>query len=366
MRSTAVRKPRSRRPARGRQTRRAGLRASSAEPEQAGVINQEQSQVDRSNVPTSQSRISWPDTLAALEKEPLDSQIRRHKEWKRNGSTHEDYCRVCWKSDRLEPCMTCRLALHSECMPAGWLRDSENQLFCVACVRRGWHTDPPALTPPASPRLAEVHCGPATGVPAVELDSISLSNPQSHAAPLHGHPLASSTHEWSNNSRQDIPATDPVREASSNNDDIDVSGNTQPGVSQPPRRQRKSRYMSLPSEIDASLNVLYRELESSAALRLEIESLRNENARCVQTIQIRDLSLMALRRELEHRRFSEQELERLQANAAQLENANKELQELRAKNESLEAELQISRESAKEAKAMVDDWKAKLAVLIGN
>ncbi|KNG88815.1 hypothetical protein ANOM_002481 [Aspergillus nomiae NRRL 13137] len=328
---------------------------------QTGVINQEQSQDDSSNVPIGQSRISWPDTLAALEKESLDSQIHRHKEWKRNGSIHEDYCRVCWKSHRLEPCMTCRLALHSECMPAGWLRNAENQLFCAVCVRRGWHVAPPTLTAPASPRLAEGHGGPAAGVPAIELDSISVATPCSHAAPLHGQPQASSTHEQSISDRQDIPATAPVQEASPNNKDIGVNGNTQPGVSRPPR-QRKSRYISLRSEVDTAFNVLYREVEASEALRLENENLRNENARCIQTIQIRDLSLMAMRRELEHRRFSDQDLERLQASAAQLEHANRELQELRAKNESLEAELQVSRESAKE----VQDWKAKFVALMNT
>ncbi|KAE8160331.1 hypothetical protein BDV40DRAFT_302382 [Aspergillus tamarii] len=182
----------------------------------------------------------------------------------------------------------------------------------------------------------------------------------------HRQPQASSTHEQTINDRQAIPATNPAREISPDNDETNENGRTQSGVSQPPRRQRKSRYMSLPSEVDASLNVLYRELEANASLRLEIENLREENTRCMQTIQMRDLSPMALRRELEHRRLSEQELERLQANAAQLEIANKEIQELRAKTESLEAELQISRESAKEAKALVDDWKAKLSLLINN
>ena len=182
----------------------------------------------------------------------------------------------------------------------------------------------------------------------------------------HRQPQASSTHEQTINDRQAIPATNPAREISPDNDETNENGRTQSGVSQPPRRQRKSRYMSLPSEVDASLNVLYRELEANASLRLEIENLREENTRCMQTIQMRDLSPMALRRELEHRRLSEQELERLQANAAQLAIANKEIQELRAKTESLEAELQISRESAKEAKALVDDWKAKLSLLINN
>ncbi|KAE8360878.1 hypothetical protein BDV27DRAFT_167384 [Aspergillus caelatus] len=369
MRSTAVRKTRSKRPARGAQNRRGGLRPARGI-EETGIINQvgsqEQRQVDISSIFDSQSRVSWSDTLAALEKESLASQIRRHKEWKRNGSIHEDYCRVCLKSDSLEPCLTCRLAFHGDCMPAGWLRNPQNELFCVICVRRGWHIIPPALTPPASPRLTEAHGAPATGTPAIEVDSVSLSNPHSHATPLHRQPQASSTHEQSINDREAIPATNPAREASPDNDEMNENMYTQSGVSQPPRRQRKSRYMSLPSEVDASLNVLYRELESNASLRLEIENLREENTRCMQTIQMRDLNLMALRRELERRRFSEQELERLQANAAQLENANKEIQELRAKNESLEAELQISRESAKEAKALVDDWKSKLSLLINN
>ena len=137
-------------------------------------------------------------------------------------------------------------------------------------------------------------------------------------------------------------------------------------TSQRPRRQRKSRYTNLPTEVDTALSVLYRELESNESLRREVEELRSENTKSNQSIRIRDLSIIALRRELDYRRSSYQEMETLRATATQLENAKKEIQELRARNEALSAELQTSRDETAEAQALVRDWKAKLSQLIGN
>lgn len=202
----------------------------------------------------------------------------------------------------------------------------------------------------------------------MQLDTVTLlSSPNLHVpTPAHGQPRASSVLQRHSNDTQSIPALELTQATSPDNDVMNESSNTHLEVSQPTRRHRKSRYMSLPSEVDASLNVLYRELESTASLRLEAEKLRSENLRLLQTIKIRDLSLISLRRELEHQQFSNEEFETLRKAAAQLENSSKELQEYRAKTEELEVALQNSRAEATESKALLSEWKTKLSQLIDN
>ncbi|CAK41080.1 hypothetical protein M747DRAFT_279363 [Aspergillus niger ATCC 13496] len=314
---------------------------------------------------------SWSDTLAAVEKQSLGTQIHEYKEWRQNGSAHEGYCRICQAAGgRLEPCSTCRLAFHADCIPAGFLRDSRDSLFCPICVRRGWHTTPPPLTPPGSPPPAEQEDSASAAAPAMSvLDSGTnpSSNTLSHIS-TSGRPSGvSAVQQARTGDRQDISAGDstvpkPLYNLLGNDDEAtdDI------GTPQRPRRQRKSRYTNLPTEVDTALSVLYRELESNESLRREVEELRSENTKYNQTIRIRDLSIIALRRELDYRRSSEQEMETLRATATQLENAKKEIQELRARNEALNAELQTSRHETTEAQALVQDWKAKLSQLIGN
>ncbi|RAK96662.1 PHD finger protein [Aspergillus ibericus CBS 121593] len=362
MRSQGVRKTRSRRPTRGRQNTRLEQAVASNR-----IGNQEPGQPATPPPSALQPRKSWADTLAALEIESLAYQTQRYREWRRTGSHHEDYCRVCFKPDSLEPCLTCRLAFHNECMPAGWLRTSQDQLFCVICVRRGWHTDPPALTPPVSPRIAEASDGLAAATSATALNASARPSPHLDTILPDRQSENSSIHGQRSSDQQALQALAPspgipLEHNSTNENDTTPLESSQTSA----RRPRKSRYMSLPSDVDASLNVLYRELESNSTLRLEIEELRRENARHLQTIKIRDLSLMALRRDLESSRCLDQEYEKLRENAVQLENAKKELEELRARNGALEAELQIAREAGAEARALVDDWKGKLSQLLNN
>ena len=104
--------------------------------------------------------------------------------------------------------------------------------------------------------------------------------------------------------------------------------------------------------MDLSLATIYRELESVASLRTEVEDLRNESAQQNQTIRIHEQNQIVMRRELEA----------LRANATNSESVNKELSELRKRNASLEAELQVSREQTAAAKEL----KERLAQLLNN
>lgn len=394
----AVRKTRTGRLARAAEDERHSVRSSLVKssrtnPTRTGRQGVTQQSLNQPDEPLLPRLMSWSDTLAAVEEQSLETQVQRYKEWKRecipfrllspgvppcahlrptgNGSAHEDYCRVCQAhGGRLEPCSTCRLAFHADCIPTGWLRDSQDSLFCPICVRRGWHTTPPTLSPPASPPPEERNdptsaAAPTTSAPHPDTNSSSNTHPHSSAS---DGPLGvSSIQQAPTGDRHDVPASGPTAPKRLyellGNDDEATEDNV---TSQRPRRQRKSRYTNLPTEVDTALSVLYRELESNESLRREVEELRSENTKSNQTIRIRDLSIIALRRELDYRRSSDQEIETLRATATQLENAKKEIQKLRARNEALSAELQTSRNDTAEAQALVRDWKAKLSQLIGN
>lgn len=136
--------------------------------------------------------------------------------------------------------------------------------------------------------------------------------------------------------------------------DVDASLAVQTGTDspQPAQRQRKSRYSSLSSDVDASLGVLYRELESIASLRAQIEELRTQNTQYAQTIKIHEQAQVALRRDLG----------KLRENVANSESTTKEISDLRERNAALEAELLASKEQTAAAKEL----KERLAQLLNT
>lgn len=145
------------------------------------------------------------------------------------------------------------------------------------------------------------------------------------------------------------------------------NSNSERNIESPrPKRQRKSRFATLSSEVDASLAVLYRELESVASLKAQIEDLQSQNSQYVQIIQIRDINMAALRRDLDNRKAENEELVRLRANTSQNGSLKKELEDLQSRITQLETDLQVSREQTAAAQELVNDWKGKLSQLIGT
>lgn len=154
--------------------------------------------------------------------------------------------------------------------------------------------------------------------------------------------------------------------AGSSNNDAPGENNDRNTASPRPRRQRKSRFATLSSEVDASLAVLYRELESVASLKAQIEDLQIQNTQYLQTIKIRDNNIAVLRRDLDNRKAENEELVRLRANTSQHDTLRKEMEDLKSRNAQLEADLQVSREQTAAAQELVNDWKGKLSQLIGT
>ncbi|KAJ5681890.1 uncharacterized protein N7477_001830 [Penicillium maclennaniae] len=151
----------------------------------------------------------------------------------------------------------------------------------------------------------------------------------------------------------------------SNNDAPSENGDRNT-ASPRPKRQRKSRFATLSSEVDASLAVLYRELESVASLKAQIEDLQIQNTQFLQIIKIRDNNMAVLRRDLDSRKAENEELLKLRANTSQHDTLKREMEDLKTRNAQLEADLQVSREQTAAAQELVNDWKGKLSQLIGN
>lgn len=137
-----------------------------------------------------------------------------------------------------------------------------------------------------------------------------------------------------------------------------------PALSSAPRRHRKSRFSTLGEDVDASLAVLYRQLESIPILKKQIQELQMKNAEYLQMVKIRDQNMISLRSQIDIQYLSSQEIEKLRKSSAELEKANAELKDLREKYAALESELQVSREQATNATEMMNEWKGKLAQLL--
>ena len=276
-------------------------------------------------------------------------------------------------------------------MPNGWIRDSNYHWFCPICVENRWHISPPTCTPPSSPEQtpAWVHTSIEPRVtaqadssgraqipsPSHVVQSISREVSQERAplpaeqlrgqgSSLHASELLSHPPQTQRNSKapcQDVPGEDRMMVLSAPNNE---TSHEPPALSSAPRRHRKSRFSTLGEDVDASLAVLYRQLESIPILKKQIQELQMKNAEYLQMVKIRDQNMISLRSQIDIQYLSSQEIEKLRKSSAELEKANAELKDLREKYAALESELQVSREQATNATEMMNEWKGKLAQLL--
>ncbi|UKZ96255.1 uncharacterized protein TrAFT101_011056 [Trichoderma asperellum] len=62
--------------------------------------------------------------------------------WKKSGSPHNPLCYTCRKpGNMLLDCGACCRSYHQTCLPKQ--SEQRKEFYCDACVRRGWHTQPP-------------------------------------------------------------------------------------------------------------------------------------------------------------------------------------------------------------------------------
>ncbi|KAL3493950.1 hypothetical protein BJX62DRAFT_199378 [Aspergillus germanicus] len=317
--------------------------------------------------------MSWPDTKVKVTSEPMSVQIQRYKDWKRNGSNHETTCRVCSRGGTLDPCHTCRLAFHTDCVSLSRhvAPDGSTSAYCSICVERGWHRSPPALTPPASPipRAIDQPDVETPAKPALPTSSRSMSIP-SLVAPTFkdssGQPLPQFMQQRLQETIDDVRFIEAVN--ASRKRQLETAAHadsSEPSTDTPTtKRQRKSRFATLSNEVEGALSVLYRELESVTSLKLQIEELQSQKRQDAQLIKLRDNDIAIMRRDLEQRRSAVLELAQLRASMSHSGDLKREVEELRARNAVLEKELEESRKETAAAQDLVITWKGKLSQLL--
>lgn len=129
---------------------------------------------------------------------------------------------------------------------------------------------------------------------------------------------------------------------------------------------RKSRFTTLSSEVDSALWVLYRELESATSLRQRIVELEAEVVKLRQDVSIRDNQIILSQRTAQASSpVSQAELEQLRTKAAKWDASGHELEQLRGKNDALEQSLRDARAECASKDEALNEWKGRLASLIG-
>ncbi|KAL3444594.1 hypothetical protein BJX65DRAFT_283204 [Aspergillus insuetus] len=316
--------------------------------------------------------MSWSDTKVKVTSEPMSVQIQRYKDWRRHGSNHETTCRVCSRGGTLEPCHTCRLAFHTDCISLSRhvAPDGSVSSYCSICVERGWHRSPPALTPPASPVLRSIDQPnvETPAEPALATSSRSMSIPSLVAPPFtdsSGQPLPQFMQQPFKETIEDVRFIDAVKVSRKRQFESATHADSEPSTDTPTqKRQRKSRFATLSNEVEGALSVLYRELESVTSLKLQIEELQSQKRQDAQLIKLRDNDIAIMRRDLEQRRSAVLELAQLRASMSHSGDLKREVEELRARNAVLEKELSESRKETAAAQDLVLTWKGKLSQLL--
>ncbi|GAM37683.1 hypothetical protein TCE0_024f07801 [Talaromyces pinophilus] len=350
--------------------------------------------------------------FAAYARIPMDTQIKRYREWRRFGSVHDDFCMLCRKSGpkALVPCNTCSKCFHDECTPPGSLYNERRQWFCAVCVNRNWHEQPPTLTPPASPSPEPATAAidrrssennqvpnnrhmpdqqgnvPPTGNSQALSILAEISRSMSRGETRHPPNTTSQPHRFSDVSSPYSPNPSSITLPS-------IS--TRPGLAHefglpPPApspsahggssildsHARKSKFATLSSEVDSALWVLYRELESVTSLRQRISELESEIVKLRQDVSIRDNQLILSRRSMSSAQnssnsgmpggISQAEVDRLRVQAAKVDEVTRQAESMRAKNEALEKELKDAKAESAAKDKTLNEWKGRLVSLIGN
>ncbi|KAK1731309.1 uncharacterized protein BDZ83DRAFT_598727 [Colletotrichum acutatum] len=332
---------------------------------------------------------------------PIPAALERYKAWKEAGAQHDEFCFICRQTKGLTYCITCKRSYHDSCRPEESTHsviEGNSCFFCEVCVHRNWHKDPPFLMPEMRPSAASlssaaVEVAEATGATPSTKDTgrQDLSNsPQvhqnqetnriteaskdtpstaarrtrtakaSHSAAreeIAAAPSSSTTH--TENTPLPPPATTTAAAATSRGEPPRSSSSTQRAPA-----ARKSRYTTLPTDVDAALRLLYAELETAHELRHKVGDVEGQVAQMQRELHLRNSELALARRAADVGRVSASEMEQLRAQAALGQKAVEEADGLRAENRTLRAELAVSRERLVDSERALEEWKRKLSALM--
>ncbi|KAJ3528579.1 hypothetical protein NM208_g10138 [Fusarium decemcellulare] len=238
--------------------------------------------------------------------------------------------------------------------------------------------EPPSLTPPASPVLPPLE--QASGGP--ETPSIGLAERQSMAPPTANMFRSSQGNITLEGTPQELQspinrAFGPPVSAGPRTGDGDQTIMAMPSASSEAERpnrarqpraapKRKSRFSTLPADIDSALRVLYGELETATELRQQVTRLETETVQLRQELDLRKKELALAQKAAEMARSSQAEITRLRSEVSERQAAVDEIVILRAEKQELEVELQNSRDQVNKMTQTLQDWRRSLTGLIGD
>lgn len=317
---------------------------------------------------------------------------------KEAGAQHDEFCFICRRTNGLTYCITCKRSYHESCRPEESTFaaiEGNDCFFCEVCVHRNWHKNPPFLMPEMRPlpasslSSAPAEAAEVTGAtPSTEetaRQDLSNSHQVRQEQETNGTTEAprstprtaarrTRTTKASHSAAREETATGPP--SSTTRTEInplpppattiasrDEPARTSSSTARAPAA-RKSRYTTLPTDVDAALRLLYAELETAHELRHKVGDVESQVAQMQRELQLRNSELAVARRAADVGRVSASEMEQLRAQAALGETAVEEAAGLRAENRSLRAELEVSREKLVESERALEEWKRKLSALM--
>ncbi|KAL7919611.1 hypothetical protein ACQKWADRAFT_322902 [Trichoderma austrokoningii] len=262
--------------------------------------------------------------------EPISEAEKRYRAWRKNGSPRHGSCFVCGKAGDLSDCYTCPRSYHQHCLdqPMEYFMH-DDVFYCKVCQKRQWHQHLPPLSPPPSPppekqRVALPSHRPNTQPnnetslpspsPAPASISPALTPTPAHAhAHAHAHAAAPAPPSATQNSQAAAPTsftwlsqnqfTAPVarsgtvsspRASTPLSGVINMSGVGRGMVAGP--RGPRSRFSTLPAEVDDAVSLLLRELEYLGDARQKITHLEDVIVRLQQDVRINENALILAQR----------------------------------------------------------------------
>lgn len=245
----------------------------------------------------------------------------------------------------------------------------QRRLFCDVCVRRNWHRETPPLTPPASPTLESRD---AATVERSMTEHTSLP-PTGQAAERRALPSHRPSHLRDTQKEAAPPSTIIGNQLNNGIAPSAHNGSSSSEFQQNSPRQmqlrgsRRSRYTTLPDNVDSALKVLYVELETAAELRQKVAALEAQVSLLQRQLQLQHKETALARKAADMApRVSQEELERLRSEASEGRAAVEGSSVLRSQNQALEVELKECKSQLGKLTDTLQEWKQKLSGLVGD
>ncbi|KAJ9602970.1 hypothetical protein H2200_012750 [Cladophialophora chaetospira] len=313
----------------------------------------------------------------------------------RMGDPNVPYCFECKKEEDVLGCRTCKRSYHAACLgdhaPAE--PTSTNIFYCPVCVERGWDVQPPADILPLTPASSRE---PSPKPPSswaehalnsrLELDLIQLGRKGREAKagqhndgnsvqrsfiavnkPTTG-PITTRPADVASTARAETPAaafmrTYDLQPPAATSTGRQVGNMERPaGVARPGNRS-KSRYQTMPDEVDQALTVIYRELEGVTALRQDLAALQDRVKAAEQARKILEGQLALQRTGHEAIARRDAEIESLKRQLIESRTAHDSVMQ---ENNQLKQRMQDEETTNKEGLEEMQALKASLRRLLGE